>query len=258
MGKHRRFFIEPEHISGNIATLQGDKARQISRVLRLREGDEIRMLDGAGREHCARIVSLSRDEVKAEIHACERCDGEPGVAVTLAVCLPKSDKLELIVQKCTELGISEYVVVDSARTVARPGSASIAGKLERWRRIAREAAEQSERGIAPGIRGVLPFCEVAATASEFDLAIVAWEEESETTLREVLRTNVGAKSVLLIIGPEGGLTEEEVDMAKDAGAVSVSLGRRVLRAETAAIATSAIVMYELDGQEFGGARGNPN
>lgn len=248
MGEHRRFFINPEQISGDSATLNGDTARQISRVLRLKEGDCICLLDGSGNEHNARINTLSKDEVRARIYSTGSCSNEADLQLTLAICHPKGDKLELVVQKSTELGISKIVIVNSERTVARPDDSKIAERLIRWKRIATEAAEQSCRGCVPEIEGMIDFSDLVKSINNYDLALVAWEDESKTTLKNVIRDTADVGSVVLIIGPEGGLTNQEVEDAKAAGARCVTFGKRVLRSETAAIAGCAAIMYELEGE----------
>jgi 16S rRNA (uracil1498-N3)-methyltransferase len=243
---HRRFFIAPGQIDGDRAVITGDAVRQIKRVLRLKEGDSISLLDASGAEFEARIASLSAGSITAEILGSRRCAAEPRIRLSLAVCLPKGDKIELIVQKCTELGISELVVASSERSVPRVDSPKAAERLGRWRRIATEAAEQCGRGRVPEIGGIVEFADLADLIRESPLALLAWEGDGGAPLRDVLRTHAGAGSVMLIIGPEGGLTEDEAHVATDAGAVLVSLGRRILRCETAAIAACAAVMYELD------------
>lgn len=246
MADHRRFTVEPERIGDDEAVLEGALARQIAKVLRLKAGDAITLLDGCGNVYSAKLTSVTLDSSRAAILGRRFCPNEPVLRVVLASCIPKSDRMELIVQKCTELGISEIALVRSERTITRFDQAGEAKKLQRWRKIAAEAAEQCGRSKAPELRGVLSFEELVKTASDYDLAIVAWEEETQRPLRDVLRDRDDVKSVLLIIGPEGGLTEREVELAKAAGAVSVSLGCRVLRTDTAAIATCAVVMYEME------------
>lgn len=247
MADHRRFFIPPEHIADGVAKIGGDTARQISRVLRLRPGDTICLLDGSGVEHDAEIVSLSKDEIKATIKVSRTCEREPRLRLALAICLPRNDRMDLIVQKGTELGISEYVVVYSERVVAHPTASRFEQKLSRWRRIAAESAEQCGRARSPVLRGPVGIGEVAREAGSYDLALVPWEEERQTTIGSVLREARGVESVLLLIGPEGGLAAGEVEALTAAGARPVSLGKRILRTETAAIAACAIVMHELEG-----------
>lgn len=246
MSNHRRFLIDPEQIRDSTAELTGATARQIMNVLRLKEDDTICLLDGGGLEHTARIKALSKDTVQAGIESTSQCANEPKLRLTLAVCLPKGDKLDLIVGKCTELGISGLIVVESERTVARPDASKAAARIARWRKIAAEAVEQSGRGVIPACEGIVEFSEVVERIGDYSLALVAWEDERSVMLREALRENAGAESVLLIVGPEGGLTENEVELARAAGARSVSLGKRRLRTETAAIAACAAIMYEME------------
>jgi 16S rRNA (uracil1498-N3)-methyltransferase len=248
MSNHRRFFIEPSQIENGTARITGDAARQIGKVLRLKEGDFICLLDGSGNEHDALITAITRDAVTARILGTGSCAREPALTLSLALCLPKGDKVELIIGKCAELGISRYVIVSSERTIARVESARLNERLTRWRKIAAEAAEQCGRAVVPEIKGMVAFADLVGLIAEHDLALIAWEEEGGVSLRQTLRTNSDAKSVLLIVGPEGGLTEAEVEMAKCAGAKSVSLGKRLLRVETAAISAVAVIMYEMEGE----------
>jgi 16S rRNA (uracil1498-N3)-methyltransferase len=261
MSDHRRFFVSAQQIGPEEAVVDGSTARQMSKVLRLVAGDAITLLDGTGNVYHAQITAISAQSVRARILTREANTNEPALRVVLASCVPKNDRIELIVQKCTELGISEIVLVRSERTVVRFDEADLDRKLERWRKIATEAAEQCGRSMVPRLRGVIGFPGLVEMIGEFPLAVVAWEEENALSLRDALRSvsgfplhsnpetpAAGVDSVLIVIGPEGGLTEREVGMAKSAGAVSVSLGGRLLRTDTAAIATCAAVMYELEGQ----------
>jgi 16S rRNA (uracil1498-N3)-methyltransferase len=246
MANHRRFFIDPKQISGDEAVITGEIGRQIRTVLRLKVGDTIRLLDGSGAEHEARIASLSKSQVTARIVGTNQCASEPAVRLTLAVCVPKAGKLELVVGKCTELGISSVLLVTSERSVPRIEPAKAADRLARLQRIAVESAEQSGRGVYPDVGGIIDFAELPARIAEHELALLAWEDETRTTLKQALREHSGARSVMLIVGPEGGLTEREAQLARDAGARCVTLGKRTLRCETAAIAACAAVMYEFE------------
>lgn len=248
MADHRRFLIPPQQISGDEAVLDGPTARQIAKVLRLKAGDAITLIDGSGRSYQAQIRTVTTDRVVADISSSQLDANEPRLRLVLASCLPKSDRTEFIIQKCTELGISEMILVRSARTVTRIDSDNQPKKIERWRRIAAEAAEQCGRSVVPSLTGVIDYSELVQMIPRFSLAVVAWEEEEGLSLRDALRDKRDIDAVLLIIGPEGGLTESEVAAAKSAGAVSVSLGRRLLRTDTAAIATCAAVMYEIEGE----------
>jgi len=265
---HRRFFIEQGAIVGDSAVITGDVARQIERVLRLKNGDSICLVDGRGTEFDAEITALSGGAVSARILGSRRCDADPLVRLMLAICLPKGDKINFIVQKCTELGVSELIVVSSERTVARIPDEKVSSRLARWRKIAKEAAEQCGRAAAPGVEGILRISDLAELASTVPVALLACESGDPPPLRRVLREGfrhdgsadeTGAcplpergssdlGSVMIIVGPEGGLSETEIRLLVDAGAVPVSLGRRILRCETAAVAACAAVMYELEGE----------
>ena len=256
MGAHRRFFIEPEAISGTEATLTGPLAHQIGHVLRLKPDDEIMLLDGSGDELSARIVSISKDTVKAEILERRPCPREPRVKLTLAICLPKRDKLDQVIQSCTELGVSRFLIALSERSVPRIDAERLATRLTRWRRIAKEAAEQCGRGRVPEIHALFSVRDLATLGSEHDLALVAWEDETSVSLRVALhhdarRDDVSGHpcpetpaSVLLVIGPEGGLASYEVALLTSSGARTVSLGRLLLRVETAAIAGCAMLLAD--------------
>lgn len=264
MAGHYRFFVDPSVVTAGEVTLTGQTAHQIGRVLRLKPGDEITLLDGSGNEIETTILAISRDAVRVVVRERKPSSCEPRLKLTLAVCLPKNDKIEMIAQKCTELGISELVVLDSERVIGRPTGDRLASRIDRWRRIATEAAEQSERARVPEIRGLVPFGELVASIPHYGLALIAWEEESGASLREALHSpdvsghpcpetphpnateHPCPETALLIVGPEGGLSEREVGAATAAGARAVSLGKRLLRVETAAIAACAVIMAELD------------
>lgn len=249
MGDHRRFFVECGSIIGNEATITGDTLRQIQHVLRLKTGDTIKLLDGSGSEFAARITSLTSTVITARIDSKNECPAEPRFRLSLVVCLPKGDKIELIVQKCTELGISELTVCASERTVSRPDERKAEQRVARWRKIAKEAAEQCGRARVPEIRGIVPFDEIVELVRREQFALVAWEEECGS-LRDVLHSGTGPDSALVVVGPEGGLTRDEVGMLRQAGAKCVSLGRRVLRCETAGVVACALVMYEMESRSL--------
>ncbi len=245
MGNHRRFFVDCSAISGDEATITGEILRQIQHVLRLKTGDTIKLLDGSGTEFAAHITSLTSTVITARIDSKDQCPAEPRFRLSLVVCLPKGDKIELIAQKCTELGISELTVCTSERTVSRPDERKVEDRIARWRKIAAEASEQCGRGRVPEIRGIVGFGDVVELVKREQCALVAWEEECDC-LRDVLRSGTSPDSALVVVGPEGGLTRNEVSMLKQAGAKCVSLGKRILRCETAAIAACALVMYEME------------
>ena len=237
----RRFFCD--NIAGSAATIAGDDAHHISRVLRMRAGDPLSLCDGAGYEYDAVIASVSPEAVVCTLGAKRESAVESPVRVTLFQCLPKTGKMETIVQKCTELGVFAVVPVVSARCVVLPNK-DFEKKRERYNRVTLEAAKQSRRAMIPQ---VLPLVELKNIDPEqFDLFLVAYEEESGRTLKAALREATSPASIAVLIGPEGGLEESEVGRLTQAGAVCVSLGARILRTETAGMAMLAQILYEVE------------
>ena len=237
----RRFFSDD--IAGTTATISGDDAHHISRVLRMKAGDALSLCDGAGHEFDAVITTISQDAIVCALGERRESAAESQVHVTLFQCLPKTGKMELIVQKCTELGVFAVVPVVSARCVVVPNK-DYEKKRERYHRVALEAAKQSRRAMVPE---VLPLTELKKIDPDaFDLFLVAYEDESGRTLKQALRKTTAPGSIALLIGPEGGLEEGEVTRLTEAGAVSVSLGRRILRTETAGMAMLAQTLYEVE------------
>ena len=237
----RRFFCE--NITTSSASITGDDAHHISRVLRMKAGDALSLCDGAGYEYDAVITAISQDRVECSLGERHNSDVESPVQITLFQCLPKTGKMELIVQKCTELGVFSIVPVLSARCVVVPNK-DYEKKRERYNRVALEAAKQSRRAM---IQQVLPLVELKKIdVKAFDLFLVAYEDECAVSLKQALRAANAPKTVALLIGPEGGLEEGEVGRLVQAGAHSVSLGRRILRTETAGMAMLAQTLYEVE------------
>ena len=237
----RRFFCES--ITTETATITGDDAHHISRVLRMKAGDALSLCDGAGNEYDAVITSVSPEAVVCALGERHASEAESPVRVTLFQCLPKTGKMELIVQKCTELGVFAVVPVVSARCVVVPNK-DYDKKRERYNRVALEAAKQSRRGMIPS---VLPLTELKKIdVKAFDLFLVAYEDENTVSLKQALRAAKSPQSIALLIGPEGGLEEAEVAQLVKAGAKSVSLGPRILRTETAGMAMLAQTLYEVE------------
>ena len=247
----RSFFVEPGTIQGPKAEITGQPAHQITHVLRLRAGDDVELLDNSGFVHIARIEKVTRDAVRVAIVEKRRPDTEPIVRVELYQALLKGQKMEWVLQKGTEIGVSSFVPVLSERCVSRPSKVDIEGKLERWRAIVREAAEQSGRAVLPEVTGLASLEQACASANAADLALMAWEEERTTTLRELLRTQVrsgaGSRRVAILIGPEGGFSGQEAEAARSAGIRIAGLGPRILRAETAALVATTVVLWETGG-----------
>ena len=239
-----KFFFQKNDISRGQVQLFGEDEKHIKTVLRAREGEEITLCDGEGMDYQCRIASLERG-VLLDILSQEVCETEPRTKITLYQGLPKADKMELIIQKCVELGVDRIVAVSTERAIVKLDKKE-AKKLERWQKIAEAAAKQSGRGKIPEIgQQVLKFKEAVAEAKELDGAIIPYEREQETGIRQFVQ-NFKGESVGVFIGPEGGFADEEIALAQENGITPITLGKRILRTETAGMTTTAILLYELD------------
>ncbi len=241
-----RFFVSPELIEGSEVFFPSDLAHQLGRVLRLREGDRVLVLDNSGAEHVVELHSLAKRTAQGTIRETRPNRNEPRTHLSLFLGLLKGKKLDVVLQKGTELGVSRFVPVVTQRSVVNEVSDLSEAKVDRWEAIVREAAEQSERGRLPEISEPL-FFDVALSEARASagLSLIPWEEGG-TPLRQLLRGAGEATPtrVNLFIGPEGGFAADEVLSARAYGVQPVTLGPRILRAETAAIAAAAAVLYE--------------
>lgn len=240
----RSFFTEPENVSAEEIILTEDLSH-MKKVLRMEPGDEALVFDGTGTEYRVKILGLSSGGARCAILEKSFSDAEPELNVRLFQGIPKSDKMEQIIQKCTELGIFEVIPVRMDRCVAKLEGGS--DKLKRWNKISREAAKQSGRGIAPEVKEPISFKEALGELSKADLAIMPYEilgHEGKKGLREILNENKSAKRLGIIIGPEGGFSDAEAELAREQGIKLVGLGKRILRTETAGSALLSVIMYE--------------
>lgn len=231
-----RFFTE--HIEESEAYITGDDARHIGRSLRMRLGDEI-ILCRMGREYVCSIKSISDEQVVCRVLSSHRTLAEPDIKLTLFQAVPKLDKLELIVQKATELGAFSIVPVLTARCISRPDRAGFARKIERLNKIALEAAKQSGRGIVPAVEDIISLEAAAERLSELDLALMCYEKGG-VRINEVDFSGAGTVGVL--IGSEGGFEDSEAEFCMTQGITAIHLGQRILRCETAPIAALSIIM----------------
>ena len=228
--------------------MPADATRQLSRVLRARPGDQIVVLDDSGWEYLVTLDSVGHQRAKGTVDERTQGGGEPVVRLTLYQSVLKAEKFEMVLQKGTELGVSAFVPFYCDRSVPKSGAKQGGeAKLERWRKIITEAAEQSGRSRLPALAEPADFRDACKRVE--GLALVPWEEEEQTGLKQALaRSKAGGQSldaVSILIGPEGGFTSEEVDLAREMGILPVTLGKRILRAETAGIAAVTAIMYEL-------------
>ncbi|HHY62150.1 MAG: 16S rRNA (uracil(1498)-N(3))-methyltransferase [Bacillota bacterium] len=245
----RRFFVGCDAISGDLVTISGRDARHIVKALRLKLGDAIVVVDGVGRRYVARITATRETTVEARIESmCDSGVSEPHVPITLVQGLPKADKMDGIIQKCTEIGIARIIPVMSERSVLRPDGASAERRMARWRRIAEEAAKQSGREAIPLVAdiGTLKSA-IEMLRHEGALMVFPWELEQEYSLHQALsELNPSSfPSVGFFIGPEGGFSHAEVEYARAHGATTVTLGQRILRTETAGPVVAAIILYHM-------------
>ena len=241
------FYVEPEAVSADKIRITGGDVNHIKNVLRMHPGEEIMILDGSGMEYRCEIESIS-DEVLAGILDAKKTEAELSVRLLLFQGLPKKDKMELIIQKAVELGVSEIVPVLTKRTVVKlEDKKKEQKKLERWQAIAEAAAKQSGRGIIPKIREAVKFTDAVKQAGELDEALIPYElAEGMDEARERIRGLHGKKTVGIFIGPEGGFEEDEIAAAAKAGIHPITLGKRILRTETAGLCILSVIMFELE------------
>jgi 16S rRNA (uracil1498-N3)-methyltransferase len=235
----RRFFVPPDSLEHDIVTLSGETLHHLAVVLRLSRGDEILLLDGLGNFCHCRISALDKHSGMAEVIRRWQ-EAETACPVHLLQGLPKADKLELILQKGTELGISAFSPLHSERSVLRLAESRQDQRLQRWQKIIREAARQSCRGQLPHLLPVQSLQEAVNQCDE-ELRLMLWEEGCRP-LAEVLPPSP-PRSIALLVGPEGGFSADEAALARSAGFVPVRIGPRIMRSETAGFAVAAILQY---------------
>jgi 16S rRNA (uracil1498-N3)-methyltransferase len=234
-----RFFVEPEELLSQSPVLTGENASH-AKVLRLKAGEEILLCDGQGQEALCRVMSTEFD---LEVLERRISSSEAAVRVSVYMALPKADKLEHVIQKATELGAYEIVTFPTSRCVSRPDEKSLKKKLERWQKIAASASEQSGRGRIPEVVVLDSYAKALARGAEADLPIVFYENEHATTLRQALSSKAYT-TVSILSGPEGGFEEAEIQKAREAGFRICTLGKRILRCETAPLCGLSAVMYD--------------
>lgn len=239
-----RIFLSPEcRLEGDEIFVAGAEAAHLTRVLRLRPGAEIDVLDGEGRTWRARILAADRDGVRARVTGSRAAAPEPPVRLTLVQGLARGEKMDLIIQKAVEIGVARIIPANCARTVIRLDEERGWRRRERWQKIAVEAAEQCGRGAVPVIEPPQALVDALSLLRSGALALLLWEGERATGLKDVLDSVPRAEDVFVFVGPEGGFTADEVEACTAAGARPVSLGPRILRTETAGLVVTALVLY---------------
>jgi 16S rRNA (uracil1498-N3)-methyltransferase len=236
-----RFFVEGVHAVGDRVAFAPDDARKLVTVLRKQSGDRVQVVDSGGVAFAATLAVGGRDVAATLDERLDRGEVETALRVTIAQAVPKGQKMDLVVEKATELGAHAIVPVRSARVIGHETSPA---KVERWRRIAKSAAQQSGRVRVPDVADVHDWDALLETFAAYDRVYVPWELADPAPLREVFERDLPrASSVLIAIGPEGGFAAAEIERARSAGASAISLGRRILRTETAALVVLSAALY---------------
>jgi 16S rRNA (uracil1498-N3)-methyltransferase len=249
-----RFFVAPDQISGTSVVIAGEDFKHITRVLRLGSGDVIEICNGRGTDYEVVLETVGEQTITGKIRTTYASQGEnPDMAVTLFQGLPKGPKMEVIIQKGVELGVTAIIPFSSKRAVSQIRDKK-EKKTERWQRIAYEAAKQSKRGIIPQIGEPVDLTAVSKAVQDFDLLIMAYEDESRLSLKKALSDfqdrHESGKSlqIAVVIGPEGGFDPTEVEAVRNAGGVLVSLGKRILRTETAGMVVLSQLNFWREGE----------
>jgi 16S rRNA (uracil1498-N3)-methyltransferase len=238
-----RFYVNPKWIKGTMVKIRGTDVWHITKVLRFGEGDRIYVFDGTGKEYYVLITEKTPKEVTGVILEKEYKNIESPLKITLAQALPKATKMDLIVQKATELGVHRIIPLKTERVETKTDIRGLEYRRERWQRISIEAAKQSGRVMIPEIEPIISLESFLSREWE-GLKLLFWEEEKEVRFRQVLEQQNEVHEVVVVIGPEGGFSSEEVKKAKEKGFSIVSLGPRILRTESVPIVVLGILQYE--------------
>ncbi len=238
-----RFYVSPGSIRGNKIYVSTEESHHIIGVMRLSEGDAVKVFDGTGKEYNGKIESVKNKSVIIAVNRIVAAPAAPAAEISLAQAMPKKDKMDYIVEKATELGASEIIPLVSERTIVRVSHDRADHKLDRWRRIAIEAAKQCGRTNLPALRTVSRFNDLLKDFHKYDGIIMPCLSEKSIPLKDALSRVKNPKKLLLMIGPEGDFTPAEIARAEENGALLVSLGGPVLRSDTAAVAALAVLNY---------------
>ena len=238
-----RFYVPQPWIENGMLKIEGDEAKHIRKVLRLKTGDGIVVFDGLGKELEGTIIEERLSSIVIRIQNIFSSERDSPLEVTLAQSLLKGEKMDYLIQKATELGVKEIIPFFSSRSVPFLEKSRRLKRHHRWEKIAVEASKQCGRGVVPKIESLQDYSDMLQMASTEDLRLILWERE-RIKLKEVLERSKEKRKIFFIIGPEGGFNQLEVDEAKKAGFIPVTLGRRILRAETASLCFLSILQYE--------------
>ena len=241
------FFVTPEQVSEDKITIIGSDVNHMKNVLRMKVGEQLHISDGNNQKYLCEVATMTSEEVCVQIKEVLVSDTELPSKLYLFQGLPKSDKMELIVQKAVELGAWEIIPVATKRAVVKLDDKKAAKKVERWNSIAESAAKQSGRNVVPQVRDVMSYKEAVEYAKELDVVLIPYElAEGMEDTKQVIDGVLAGQSVGIFIGPEGGFETAEVAYATEQGAKAITLGKRILRTETAGLTVLSILMYHLE------------
>lgn len=251
-----KFYISPESIKGNIALITGKEAHHILDVMRLKRGARIEVFDGRGKLYQGKILDIQGKKVKAEIEYLRQQRQVSNLQIALVQALPKKNKMDYIVEKCTELGVDSIIPVQTIRTIVKLNKQRGALRRKRWQRIAREAAKQCGRTTIPQVANLVSWQGLLSSLGNFDLKLIFCLKEGLEGIKDILRAPLEKDSltgrgqskprkIAILIGPEGDFSPEEIQQAEDFGCIAVSLGKNVLKSDTACVCALSILNYEL-------------
>ena len=247
-----KFFIEQKQIKEDKITIYGQDVNHIKKVLRAKKGEELEVCNKTtGENYLCEILEIENEKIECNIKQKLNIQTESNIEVTIFQGLPKADKMEYIIQKSVELGVYDITPVEMKRCVVKLNEKDKSKKVERWQKISEVAAKQSGRDIIPHINNVINIKNMYELIPKYDIVIVAYENEQNRTLKEQLKQikekyKEGKIKIGIVIGPEGGLEENDVEQLENNGAKIVTLGKRILRTETVALNVLSIIMYELE------------
>ena len=243
-----QFFVEPNQICGKIITIEGSDVNHIKNVLRMKPGEEISVSNGMdGKEYRCGIVSMEEERIICELRFVKEDGMELSSRVYLFQGLPKADKMELIIQKAVELGVHEIIPVATKRCVVKLDEKKAGSKITRWQAIAEAAAKQSKRRIVPRVDNVMSFAQALKRASQMEVKLIPYElAEGMDKTKSIIEHLQPGQDIAIFIGPEGGFEETEIDNALAAGIQPITLGKRILRTETAGFTVLSWIMYQLE------------
>lgn len=243
-----KYFTTTDRIADNIILLDEDTSAHIAKVLRGKVGDLLLIGDGNGTDYDCVIKEITKKQVTAEILSSHQNLNEPQVEITLYQSLPKGDKMELVIQKCVEIGIHRIVPIKTEHSVVN-WDKKADKKTERWNKISLAAAKQCGRGIIPQVADIITFEQAIEDSKKYDGRIIPYEKEEDYSLKRFTKcfsAQENKKSIAVFIGPEGGFSDREIQLAKESGITSVTLGKRILRTETAGLVSTVILLHELE------------